>query len=227
MQRAYSGTLQRPLVWVSSLIPFSAQSDGLVRYTSLGLMLAFMLLYALCEYAEMKRLGFRSWLKGGWTIFLLFHILMVISFLVSFATSQIIALLAPKMEITVGADGYYNVSEAPGAANETGFFQLITDYDNLFRANAAAQHACIVIGSFTAVTGCILITRLLPAISGIETKALQMAFRKVKFYILACSLGMLAIVLIFVSFGNISFGTFTDSFAGYYERQVLVISDLN
>ncbi|CDJ36405.1 uncharacterized protein EMH_0083490 [Eimeria mitis] len=150
-------------------------------------------------------------------MFLLFHISMLMCFLASFASAQIIALLAPKIEITAGDNGYYNVSGAPSATNETGFFQLISDYDNLFRSNAAAQQACIVFGSLAAVTGCIVITRLLPAIAGIETKALQMAFRKVKLYILACSLGMLAIVLIFVSFGNVSFGASADSFAGYYE----------
>ncbi|CDJ48140.1 hypothetical protein EBH_0019300 [Eimeria brunetti] len=216
-----SGTLQTPQVLVSSLISFSAQSYSLVRYTSLGLTLAFLFLYLLCEYAGMKKLGFKSWLKGGWTIFLLFHLLMLLSFLASFTTTQIIALLAPKIEVTVGDNGYYNASEAPSATNEATFFQLISDYDNLFRANAAAQQVCTVFGSLTGLTGCMLITRLLPAIAGIGTKALQMAFRKVKFYILACSLGMLAIVLIFVSFGNISFGASAGSFAGYYDRHVL------
>ena len=154
-------------------------------------------------------------------MFLLFHILVLICLLTSFVAAQIIALIAPKIETTLGENGYYIISEAPTATNGAGFFQLISDYGNLFFANAAVQQASIVFGSLTALTGCILITRLLPAIAGLETKALQMAFRKVKFYILACSLGMLAIVLIFVSFGNISFGASADSFAGYYERHVL------
>ncbi|CDJ48142.1 hypothetical protein, conserved [Eimeria brunetti] len=155
-----SGTLQRPQVWVSSLISFSAQSDGLVRYTSLGLMLVFVFLYLLCEYAEMKKLGFKTWLKGGWTIFLLFHLLVLLSFLSSFAAAQAIALMAPKIGTAIGATGYYDILEAPSAVDGSGFIQLIRSYYNLFRANDAAQQACIVFGSLTALTGCILITSL-------------------------------------------------------------------
>lgn len=190
-----------------------------MRYTSLGLTLASMLVYLLCEYVEMKKLGFKSWLKSGWTIFLLLHLFVLLGFLSSFAAAQVIAILAPKIETTIGANGYYDILEAPSAVSASGFFQLLAHYYNLFRANDAAQQACITFGSLAALTGCILITRLIPATAGIGTKSLQMTFRKVKLYILASSIGMLAIVLVFVSFGNISFGVATRSFAGYYERQ--------
>ncbi|CDI87402.1 hypothetical protein, conserved [Eimeria praecox] len=118
-----SGTLQRPLVWVSSLIPFSAQSDGVVRYTSLGLMLAFMLLYLLCD------------------------------FLSSFAAAQVVALLAPEIGTAIGADGYYTLLEAPRAVSESEFSQMIGNYYSLFRMNDAVQQACTVFGSLAALTG--------------------------------------------------------------------------
>ncbi|CDJ36378.1 uncharacterized protein EMH_0082190 [Eimeria mitis] len=182
-------------------------------------MLAFMFLYLLCEYMEMKKLGFKSWLKGGWTIFLLFHLLVLFGLLSAFAAVQFIAVLAPEIKTAVAGDGYYNILEAPSAISGSGFFQLVDNYYSLFRANDAAQQACIIFGSLTGLTGCVLVTRLIPATAGIGTKSLQMTFHKVKFYIVASSVGMLAIVLVFVSLGNISFGVVTRSFTGYYERQ--------
>ncbi|CDJ36954.1 hypothetical protein, conserved [Eimeria tenella] len=188
-----------------------------MRYVALGLLLIFLTLYLLCECEELKKLGLKSWLKEGWTMFLLLHLCVLLCFLASFVAVQIVALLAPKLELTAADDGYYEISGTPTASDDTGFFQLINDYHSLFRANFAAQQACIFLGALAAVTGCILITRLAPSTTGIGIKSLQMTFRKTKFYILACSLGLLIIVLIFVSFGDISFGDTTSSFAGYYE----------
>ena len=217
---AFLGTLQRPLVWVSSLISSSSQSYGLVRYTALGLLLALMVLYLVCESVEAKKVGFKVWVKGGWSIFLLFHLMVLIGLLASFAAVQIIAVLAPNIVSTVRANGYYAITESPTATDETSFFQLVSSYGGLFNTNEVAQQACIVFGSLSGITGCVLTARLIPATAGLETTSLQMTFRKVKYYLLACILAMLAIALIFVSLGNICFGATTGSFAGYYERQV-------
>lgn len=214
-----SGTVQRPLIWVSSLIASSTQANGLVRYVSLGLMLALLAAYLLHEYVEVKKLGFKVWIKGGWTFLLLFHLAMVLCFLACFAAVQIIALLVPKIRATVAANGYYDISEVPTVVGESGFFQLVSDYGKWFRANDGAVQACAIFGSLAAVTGCVLVAKLIPGLAGVGTKCLQMTFRKVKNYLLVCSVGLLAILLIFVSFGNISFGSATSSFTGYYERQ--------
>ncbi|KAL8453385.1 hypothetical protein Emed_000884 [Eimeria media] len=119
---------------------------------------------------------------------------------------------------TSAEKGYYDITGAPAATDEAGFFQLISDYDNLFYSSDVAHKACIIFGSLSAITGCLLTTRLFPAIAGAGTKCLQMTFRKVKYYLLACIVGMLAILFIFVCLGNISFGAATRSFTGYYER---------
>ncbi|KAL8433854.1 hypothetical protein ACSSS7_003570 [Eimeria intestinalis] len=214
---AESGTLQRPLVWVSSLLAASSQDDALMRYLSLGLMLLLLLVYLCLESPEVKKLGFKVWLKGGWAILLSFHLSVLFCFLASFASVQIIALQAPTIDSNLLENGYYDIADAPAAADEAGFFQLISNYDNLFHSIDAAQKACIVFGSLSVMTGCFLTARLIPAIAGAGTKCLQMTFRKVKYYLLACSVGMLAILLIFVSLGNISFGGATSSFTGYYE----------
>lgn len=205
---------------MSSLIPFSAQSDGVVRYTSLGLLLALLIFSLLWEYGESKKMGFKSWCQRGRTRFLIFHLLLLLGFLASFVCVQVIALLAPKLELAVAASGYYNILSAPSAAGETGFFQLVSDYGHLFRLSSITQQVCAILGALVALTGCVLIAMLSPAMAGSGTKSLQMTLRKVKFYMLACSIGLLSIVLIFVSLGNISFGAATRSFAGYYERQV-------
>lgn len=181
-------------------------------------MLVLLVVYLLREYVEVKKSGFKVWVKGGWSFLLLFHLLVLSCFLASFTAVQVVALLAPKVVPTLTANGYYDIPEGPGAADETGFFQLLSHYGFLFHANDAAQQACVVFGSLAAMTGCLLIAKLIPAIAGVETKSLQMTFRKVKYYLLACSVGMLMILLIFVSFGNISFGTAISNFAGYYER---------
>ncbi|OEH79303.1 hypothetical protein cyc_05964 [Cyclospora cayetanensis] len=212
-----SGTLQRPRIWVSSLAAFSSQSDGLVRYIALGLTLTLLLLYLICEYTEVEKLGFKVWAKGIWSIFLLFHLLVLVGFLASFTTVQVIATLAPEIGQSLGDDGYYDISDEPTAANEAEFFQLLSSYAYLFDANDGAQYALTVFGSLSALTGCILTSRLLPAVAGIGMKSLLMTFRKVKNYLLACTFGMLAILLIFVSLGNISFGEATTAFCGYYE----------
>ncbi|KAL8440046.1 hypothetical protein Efla_004030 [Eimeria flavescens] len=212
-----SGTVRRPLVWVSSLLASSSQDDFLLRYLSLGLMLALLMVYLSSEYSEVKKLGLKVWLKGSWSLLLSLHLLTLLGFLASFAAVQIIACFAPQVAPTISESGNYSVSDGPTAVDEAGFFQLVSDYDYWFYANDVAQQSCAVFGSVTAITGCLLITKLFPALAGAGTKCLQMTFRKVKYFILACSAGMLAILLIFVSFGNISFGTATSSFTGYYE----------
>lgn len=189
-------------------------------------MLASLALYLLCEYVEARKPGFRVWIKEGWTLLLLFHLLILLGFLASFAAAQILALFAPEFAPTLAANGYYDILGGPTAADEAGFFQLVRDYGSLFCTNDAAQQACIVFGSLAAITGCLLIAKLIPAIAGVEAKSLQVTFRKVKYYLLASSLGLLASLLIFVSLGNISFGAAISSFAGYYERQVPLVQPI-
>ncbi|OEH77876.1 hypothetical protein cyc_07631 [Cyclospora cayetanensis] len=217
-----SGTLQRPLIRVLSLVSASSQANRVIRFTALGLVMLIMLVYLVCEYTQAKEQGLGVWLKRWWTALLLFHILLLLGLLSSFAAVQIIAQLAPQVSPTLGANGQFDLSGAPTASDEDGFYHLLSEYAYLFHANYCAQQSFVFFGSLAAVTGCMLIAMLLPSISAVGAKSLEMTFRKVKYNLLACSIGMLAIALLFVSLGNISFGAATEAFSGYYERQAII-----
>ncbi|XP_026194279.1 uncharacterized protein LOC34623561 [Cyclospora cayetanensis] len=151
-----SGTLQRPLIRVLSLVSASSQANRVIRFTALGLVMLIMLVYLVCEYTQAKEQGLGVWLKRWWTALLLFHILLLLGLLSSFAAVQIIAQLAPQVSPTLGANGQFDLSGAPTASDEDGFYHLLSEYAYLFHANYCAQQSFVFFGSLAAVTGCIL-----------------------------------------------------------------------